>query len=310
MRIWLLAIAAVALITGATTAPQAAGQAAPSVGVDTNTQGNSAAKLGDIQNCLSVEPGDTFDIDVFVRNVQKLSGFQFPFSYNKDVLQVVESDDDLFMGTLQGSNVLSFSDQPPDSDGTYTVAATEFGEIGATDESGDGVLTRLSLKAIKAGESPLRVSDLVLITPGPGGEPAYIEPADPETGFFKGLILNAAVAVGQSCTPPPPPAPSPDLTVGPQDGGPGTTPGPGTPQGDGSTTPTAPQLTATAQGTPVAAASPTPDGDAGSAAEEGDDGLSPGAWAGIAGGIVAAALAALGTALWLRRRRSHVSEIG
>jgi len=139
----------------------------------------------------SINVGDVIDVDVFVKDVQNLSGFQFNLNYNPAVLKVTKSSDHLFLASQQGSNAISISDPTPDSDGVYISAATEFGEIGTTDESGSGVLARITLEAVKAGSSPLTLTELILISVGPS---CHCQPQPAAAGMpGPGWMLPASI---------------------------------------------------------------------------------------------------------------------
>ena len=312
----MLITAAAALAVSVAAAPHAGGQPTPSVGIDTDATGNSATRVGAIQNCRAINVGDVIDVDVFVKDVQNLSGFQFNLNYNPAVLKVTKSSDQLFLASQQGSNAISISDPTPDSDGVYISAATEFGEIGTTDESGSGVLARITLEAVKAGSSPLTLTELILISVGPGGDPVPIAPSDPDSSFFLGLALNAAAAAGEPCQPPPSPTPGSAATpVTPAGGnGDGVVPGEGTPPADPGSSPGASDnATATAgpAGTPGTAG---PEGTPGTAvpstngSDDDGGGLSTAAWIGIGVGVGATALSALAGGLWLARRRGRPQD--
>ena len=321
VRLSFLIMAAVALTISATAAGQASGQATPTLGIDVNSDGNSASVLGAVQDCRTLNAGDTIDIDVFVKDVEELSGFQFALVYNSDVVHLTDSNDQLFLTTLEGSNLVSLSDPTPDSDGVYTAAATEFGEIGATDESGEGALMRFTLEAVGAGESLLSLFEVILTTTSPDGSSVPISPSDPDSSFFLGPVLNAALAVDEPCQPPPSsplgagamPVPSSEGAVTPGEGATGE----GTPAAPTDGSPTAsPQPsesdlgTPEPDGTPISeAATPTPAQTAGGGADgDEDSGLSTAAWIGIGAGLGIAALAAIGTGIWLARRRARPSD--
>lgn len=264
-----------ALAFGAATAGPIAGQELPTVGVDVDTAGNSAAALGAIEDCRTVALDETFDIDVYITNAERISGFQFDLNYDPAVLEVIGIDDQLFLADLPGSRVTSFSDSPPDADGSFLAAGVDFGDPETTYESGSGVLARITLRAVGPGQSPLSLSGVILTTIR-AGQPGPVEPAN-QRGEYTGPILSANVAVDTACTPSPPPTPTPEPS-------PTATPAAGTP------------LTARAQ-TPAAVQTPIQ--------EEGGGGIGAGAWTGIGVGIGVAALA-VAVVGWLvaRERRA------
>ncbi len=298
-------IAGVVALAFATTSVDAQGV---TLGVDADTAGSSAAKLGPIQSCRTVQAGDTFDVDVYVTDVSALTGFEFQLQFNADVLQVSAVNDKMFLASISGSNIISFTERPPgQTTGSLSAAAADFGESGTTEESGSGVLTRFTLKAAAKGKSTVSIAEPKLAA-NVGGNPASpVEPVDGQT--FIGPVFSANIAVGESCTPPPSPTPNPKLTPTNDGQAPGGTPVPGGPGTEPGTTPGAGEGTPGAPGqTPgpatPGAGSPGAGGTPGTNANgEGGGGLGTGGWIGIGVAIAAGALAAAGGGWWIWRRR-------
>lgn len=190
MRIAAIAIAVTALILGATTVPPLAAQGQTSIGVDADPEGNSATTLGAVQDCRSVEVNDSFQIDVFVRDVQDIDGFQFDLVYDSTKVRVTAVDNLQMLNAGGATQAIDFSDQVPDTDGTFTVAVADFGP---NNESGDGVLSRITLEALANGQSSADLTNVRLTSN-----------AQPVASF---LVFGANIAVGESCTPPPAPVP-------------------------------------------------------------------------------------------------------
>jgi len=62
------------VLSAATVAQLVQAQETVTVGIDTDPAGNDASSLGDIQNCRTVQQGDTFEIDLFIQGVPPLAG--------------------------------------------------------------------------------------------------------------------------------------------------------------------------------------------------------------------------------------------
>ena len=158
MRLLLLIFSILVLLTvigGLAAGITGSHAAAPSttVGVDVITSGNTATSLGAIDSCLSVSINDTFDVDLFVKDVSNLGHFEVPvFSYNGSVVNIVGNQ---VIGMFMGSGLLLLDNSDiffPDSDGSFFIGALDLGGS----HSGSGVLARVTLKAVGAGVSPLR----------------------------------------------------------------------------------------------------------------------------------------------------------
>ncbi|MGQ9674580.1 MAG: hypothetical protein ACUVX1_02820 [Chloroflexota bacterium] len=272
------------------------------IGVDVNPTGNSATSLGSIDSCVSVSTGDTFEVDIFVRDVRNLLAWEVYFFYDISVVNVDSTDVMMFQAANAGSNVWDASEALPDIDGQYGIGAVDLADPPALD-SGSGVLARLTLKAVGPGVSTLSLSAIDIngdgsMDLGPWLKDGSAEPIGDSDGdgFFDGPIANAQVAVDTDCPGGPPPAsptspaasPTPTAAVSPS---PEQTPGSPTP----GTTPT-PTMTATAS------VSPTPGGPS-STEDKGS------AWTGtpaiigyVLGGLAAVLLGGAATFAVVRRR--------
>ena len=217
----------VALSVSATTLSSVAAQDEASVGVDADPAGNAATSLGDLQHCRRVEVNDAVDVDVYAVDLPGLEGLQFILNYDPAIVQITKVDDQQMIAANGGSQATSFSDnpnidmqsdadnKPEGSDGSITIAAADFSEV--PDESGSGVLARVTLKALAPGVSDVTLSRVKLLRSdpdNPGGRAVPVEPSG-YGQYFVGQSANANISVGQDCSPPPPvtleapPAPSP-----------------------------------------------------------------------------------------------------
>lgn len=279
-------------------------QTATSIGVDADPAGNTATSLGPIDSCVSISIGDTFDVDIFVMDVVDLLAWEVYFVYDGSIISIVDHDVQMFQAANADSNIFDLSEVLPDLDARYGLAAADLADPPAPD-SGSGVLTRLTLKAVGPGVSPARIppidfNDDGTIDLGPflnnlRGE--GIDDLDGD-GFFDGQIFDAQIAVDTAC---------PTDGVVPTATRAAATPSPTSPASP--TVETTPAVTETATATPPATsptptaevASPTPGGPA---ATE-DDGSTWTDLPWVIGYVVAglAVLAVAGVALLAATRR-------
>ena len=349
MRIGLILAAVLALGGTAVGSPLALGQSVPSVGIDVDITGNDDSNVGVIDNCAEIpRVGDTLTMDLVVQGIDpavRIRGYQVDIDYDDSVIKVIKvigadgtPTDELTGGlaagttsmisridSLGGAHFLNLSEAVPDSDGSYTAAAID-GTLNPTPpdnyEDGEGVLARITVEAVGTG-----VSDLIIAGPKGGADGIRDLIIMGGKGELQGKaipigdVLNAAVSVAATCTPPPPSTgaevtgtPSDSAMETPQAGTPvaGTpetgTPGAGTPVNGGPDSGVGAQTPG--PGTPVSGGSPVSGDEGGAGGEapgggDSDGGLSAGAWAGIGVGIAAAVLAASGAGWFaLRRRRA------
>jgi hypothetical protein len=185
-----------------------AAQAPVTVGLDVDTEGNSGASLGARDACRRVGVGDSLEVDVFITDVPALGGaWQANVSYDPDVVNITGADiSDLFQ-SQNGDQVVEGSDEAlPDADGIRLIAAFDLGP----DDSGSGVLERLTLKAVGKGVSPLTMEKVQLAAPLPPGgfnpgETGSIGDTDGDS-YFDGRVFQAAVAVDEDCSEVPTPS--------------------------------------------------------------------------------------------------------
>lgn len=269
--------------------PQAgrASQVTTALGIDADPTDNSATSLGQIDRCVSVAAGESFDVDIFVTDVASVVGWQATLTYDGSVLQVTNTDMELFLVGAERGRVLNLSDLVPDQDGSYSILVAD-ATPGAMGHSGSGVLARITLKAVATGTSFLTLDGVMVVDPA---SEAIGDVNGDEN--FDGPIGDAQVWVGEPCpstlttrTPGPSPSvtlePTSPTTATPSTSTPAATPKPG------QTTP------ATASPQPTSQATPS---------EGGDNGGFPWVVVIVAGAatIVAASAAAL-VFRWLLRR--------
>jgi hypothetical protein len=185
-----------------------ASQVPPAMGIDADPTGNEATSLGEIDLCVSVATGESFDVDIFVADVVDLKGWQVTFRYEASVLRVAESDVQFFL-TGEPGRLFNLSDPAPDQDGSYGFAVADMTPGGAY--SGSGVLARVTLEAVGTGGSFLTLDGIIL------GNPAAMPLGDVDgDGSFDGAVGHAQVWVDEPCPSPlPTPTPRPTPTERP-----------------------------------------------------------------------------------------------
>jgi hypothetical protein len=175
------------------------------LGVDVITSGNAATSVGNVEDCASAEVGQTFTVDVVVKGVEDLLGFEVPISFDATRLILTGRDVEQFMQANDGSEVFDGSNQTPNTTGSYLATAVDFADPVAPD-SGDGVLVRFTFEAIAEGTAQLFITPIDLDGNGivdrglllRNVDEAIIGDLDEDT-FFDGPVSNAEVRVGSDC---------------------------------------------------------------------------------------------------------------
>jgi hypothetical protein len=181
------------------------------IALDTMPAGNSATSVGSVQSCVSVDPGDTFDVDVVVTEVQDLAGFQVRLNFDPEVVQIEGRQANFLLG--EGGLEAGDIDFPVTNGSWY------YGYTNLPARNGSGVLVRITLKALASGSTRLSLPVGPLDTALVDSSFSYIA--------IEGVI-EGTIRVGSECTPeeitptvvPVTPQPSPTTSSTP-------TPGPG-----------------------------------------------------------------------------------
>ena len=173
------------------------------LGMDVDTAGNTATSLGAQQTCGTLAAaGDTLAVDLVVRGIPPydpvsdslgVAGFQLNLIYDPAVVNVVGQDAAMLL-TADGESILislgdGASAEAPDADGDFLMAEAD---MSANFESGDGVLTRITLRAVGEGASALHLTEALT------GSPLVADREGVVYGFSS--IQDAEVTVGGSCT--------------------------------------------------------------------------------------------------------------
>lgn len=182
-------------------------------GLDVDPAGNEASSVQAIESCRSVNVGDTFEIDTYALGVPPqtaddpeagLAGFSYNLHFDPNVLNVTAVNNNLMVVIRPDPIPYEVIDanatngvEPDALPATTGNLRVDFADINPeAREGGDGVLTRLTLKAVAAGSSELTLQDDLyenfpaptLIAGPPAGAP-----------FFVNSVRNAVVVVGGSC---------------------------------------------------------------------------------------------------------------
>lgn len=197
------ALAILALLVSAAALHVGAGGAAaadPSLAIDAGTQGNTATSVATIENCIAVKTGDEFQVDVVVQNISNLLAWEIHLSYDPAVVEVTDQNVKLFQQANAGSSVIDVSGHVPDDSGVHTLSAFDSSDP-ATPDSGSGILSRVTFKALGPGTSPVRFG-----ANDPNGDGTLLRDTNGNLignfngdGFFDGPRQDAQVAVDGSC---------------------------------------------------------------------------------------------------------------
>jgi hypothetical protein len=206
-------VAAIALAAFSLTSalgPASHAQSEPVLAIDADATGNTATTLGQRDVCIEVKSGNTFEVDVTAQDIAGLAAWEAYVSLNTEVVHVIDRDIQLLLSSVPGANPFDVSESVPESEGDNGLYRV--GGANITDEpvgvDGSGVLARLTLQAAGPGVSTITVTE-TQTEAGPVGpvltsvdatdaEAEHIGDTDGDS-FFDGAILDAQVAVDQSC---------------------------------------------------------------------------------------------------------------
>ncbi|GAF69089.1 unnamed protein product, partial [marine sediment metagenome] len=154
---------------------------------------NTATSLGSRHPCISLTSGQQTDIDLFITDVSELLGWAADILYDPNIISITNIDVDMFQAADSQSNVFNASDPTPDGDGSFYTSAIDLSAPPYQD-SGSGVLARITISALAPGTSILSVSNPSL-TDVNGN---YIGDYTGDS-IFDGPIHNAEIAVDELC---------------------------------------------------------------------------------------------------------------
>ena len=204
------------------------------IGIDTDTAGNSAFALGTVQQCRTVPQFAIIEVDLYVTGVNDLASWEAYIKYDPSVLNISKPGNNsqynpnsppvespplpqrFMLQTAQpsppGNNVYNTSETLPNSDDIYRVGAADLvitssaNSDPGTGQHESGVLLRLQVQAV----GPIGTFSTLNITPistppglvGPflkNGEGVNINDTNAD-GIFDGPISNGLIVVTNACT--------------------------------------------------------------------------------------------------------------
>lgn len=178
------------------------------IGVDANSEGNTATSLGAIDECFEIGLGDTHTVDIFVENVTDLQAWEAVLAFDPEVLEIVDWDMQYFQAANAGSDVVDISGELPPETGLVQLAAFDSADPPSPD-SGSGVLARVTVKGAGPGVSELDLPLLDLDDDGAPDRGPLLRDVEANvigdvTGdtLFDGPIVSARIAVDASCNDP------------------------------------------------------------------------------------------------------------
>jgi hypothetical protein len=180
-------------------------QETPSLRIDAITSGNQPASIGTLDECRSVDVGDTFEVDLVIEDVTDLIVFQASIGFDSTLLEIKDRNvDSMFLAANDDSNVIDTSNRLP-SPPPYGVSGVEIGDPGAAD-SGSGVLARLTFEALKAGTATVEYTRSDFDSDGELDLGPYLKDAkadvigdDDGDSYFDGEATGAVIEIGGEC---------------------------------------------------------------------------------------------------------------
>jgi hypothetical protein len=151
-------LAFLALVLGSGWGPTVLADPGVVIGIDADPTGNTATSLGTIDDCRSTVTGQTVQVDLYITDVVELLSFSSWLFYDGDVVNITAIDVNQFLAAGEGSQVWDASQTTfPDSDGLFLAGAAD---IGSDQDSGSGVLARITLQGVGTGISPIWLSKM------------------------------------------------------------------------------------------------------------------------------------------------------
>lgn len=133
----------------------ASSQESLQIALDADPAGNTPSTAATADGCVSVQPGDSFDVDILITNAEELLAFDIYIEYDEQLLEVSGKDTRLFLDSNTGSRVTDLSATVPDSDGLYDIAAVDTADPPRPD-SGSGALARITFTALAPGTAEIQ----------------------------------------------------------------------------------------------------------------------------------------------------------
>ncbi|MCH8805771.1 MAG: hypothetical protein IH986_06760 [Planctomycetes bacterium] len=155
-----------------------------------------------------MEFNDIFSVDIFIKGVTAggISAFNTTIFYNSATLRIpstgqggINTNVQMLLANAPGSNVLDQSDIESifDNDNLFTASALDQSGAG-TAESGNGVLARVTFKAVGFGPSSLSLK-VPIVSPVLTGDDGNAIGPSGSFDVFTGTVSGAQIYVGQDC---------------------------------------------------------------------------------------------------------------
>ena len=183
----------------------ASAQESPQIALDANPAGNTPSTAGTPDSCVSVQPGDSFDVQILITDVEELLAFDIYVEYDELLLEVSGKDTALFLDSNTGSRVTDLSAPVPDSDGLYNIAAVDTADPPRPD-TGSGALAEITFTALAAGTAEIQFAQLDVDSDGILDVGPFLRDVDLRIlgdadgdSFFDGQWTPIEARIGESC---------------------------------------------------------------------------------------------------------------
>jgi hypothetical protein len=192
------------------------------IALDMNPAGNTSTSLGTIDQCAAIAIGSTVTIDVVVERIPNfdpetpeggISGMVMNILYPPALLRVTSKasplepqDGKSILTNNADSEVVSFTDPLPDTDGNFKIVEAD---TGPTYESGAGRLYSMTFTAVGAGTAHVFFADI----PGGDGDGVPDIYSALTAPYPIGSITHGKVIIGAGSCPSPTATPIPTPTA-------------------------------------------------------------------------------------------------
>jgi hypothetical protein len=175
------------------------------IAIDVVPDENEATVVGEVETCASANVGDRFIVDLVVSDIEDLLAFEADVGFDGSVLEIVDRDVELFLGSAEGSQVVDTSQSTPNDSGLYKVGAVDTADPLAP-ESGSGVLARLTIEAVSNGKSDISLNKIDDNADGANDRGVFLRNAAGDVigdedgdSFFDGPVGSGQIVVGAAC---------------------------------------------------------------------------------------------------------------
>lgn len=113
---------------------------------------------------VDVRPDESFEVQVMIDDVEDLAGFEITIAYDPSVIELTEAARGDFLGST-GRMTVPVGPQIDEEQGTVALGALSLGQ--GAGPNGSGILATINGKALKDGNTALRVEKLELFNTAP-----------------------------------------------------------------------------------------------------------------------------------------------